>query len=131
MNVKKLVWVLLGCIGVGLGAVGTVVPVLPTVPFFLLATISFAKGSEKLHIWFINTKLYQDNLADYMAGNGMTWKTKLRIMIMVTLLMSIGFVMMGTKEIIAGCIVLSFVWVLHIFYFCFGIKTIPADKAVK
>ena len=59
-----------------------------------------------------------------MAGRGMTWKTKIRIMVTVTFLMAIGFFMMGRKSIVAGCIVLGFVWLFHILYFCFGVKTI-------
>ena len=126
MNIKKIFWIILGCIGVGLGAVGAVVPMLPAFPFLMLATFSFARSSEKLHTWFINTKLYKDNLEDYVAGRGMTWKTKIRIMVTVTLLMSVGFIMMGTKGIVTGCIVLSCVWLFHILYFIFGVKTIPA-----
>ena len=128
MKIKKLLWICLGCIGVGLGAVGAVVPMLPAFPFLLLAAFSFARSSEKLHTWFINTKLYQDNLADYVAGKGMTVKTKVRIMITVTLLMSIGFIMMGLKGIVTGCIVLGCVWAFHIVYFIWGVKTIPATK---
>lgn len=128
MNIKKILWMMLGCIGVGLGAVGAVLPMIPAFPFLLLAAISFAKSSEKLHEWFINTKLYKDNLEDYVAGRGMTWKTKIRIMLTVTVLMSIGFIMMGTKGIVTGCIVLGCVWAFHIFYFCFGVKTISANE---
>ena len=128
MKIKKILWICLGCIGVGLGAVGAVVPMLPAFPFLLLAAFSFARSSEKLHTWFINTKLYNDNLADYVAGKGMTVKTKVRIMITVTLLMSIGFIMMGLKGIVVGCIVLGCVWIFHIIYFIWGVKTIPASK---
>ena len=128
MNIKKLLWIILGCIGVGLGAVGAVVPMLPAFPFLMLAAFSFARSSEKLHTWFIGTKLYKDNLEDYVAGRGMTWKTKIRIMVTVTLLMSVGFIMMGTKGIVTGCIVLGCVWLFHILYFIFGVKTIPATK---
>lgn len=128
MNIKKIFWIILGCIGVGLGAVGAVVPMLPAFPFLMLAAFSFARSSEKLHTWFIGTKLYKDNLADYVAGKGMTVKTKVRIMITVTLLMSVGFVMMGLKGIVTGCIVLGCVWVFHIIYFLFGVKTIPATE---
>ena len=128
MKIKKILWICLGCIGVGLGAVGAVVPMLPAFPFLLLAAFSFARSSEKLHTWFINTKLYKDNLEDYVAGKGMTVKTKVRIMITVTLLMSIGFIMMGLKGIVTGCIVLGCVWAFHIVYFIWGVKTIPATK---
>lgn len=125
---KKLLYIILGCIGVGLGAVGAVVPMLPAFPFLMLAAFCFARSSEKLDRWFKGTKLYQDNLADYVAGKGMTVKTKVRIMITVTLLMSIGFIMMGLKGIVTGCVVLSCVWAFHILYFIWGVKTIPATK---
>ena len=128
MSIKKIFWIILGCVGVGLGAVGAVVPMLPAFPFLMLAAFSFARSSEKLHTWFIGTKLYKDNLEDYVAGRGMTWKTKIRIMVTVTLLMSVGFIMMGTKGIVTGCIVLGCVWLFHIVYFIFGVKTIPATK---
>ena len=49
MNVKKMFLVILGCIGVGIGAIGAVVPLLPSFPFLLLAAFSFAKSSERLH----------------------------------------------------------------------------------
>ncbi len=124
MNIKKLLYIILGCVGVGLGAVGAVVPMLPAFPFLMLSAFCFARSSEKLDRWFKSTKLYKDNLEDYVAGRGMTWKTKIRIMITVTLLMSIGFIMMGIKGIVTGCIVLGCVWVFHILYFCFGVKTI-------
>ena len=125
---KKLLYIILGCVGVGLGAIGAVVPMLPAFPFLMLAAFCFARSSEKLDRWFKGTKLYQDNLADYVAGRGMTVKTKVRIMITVTLLMSIGFIMMGLKGIVTGCIVLGCVWAFHIIYFIWGVKTIPATK---
>ena len=126
---KKILYLILGCFGVGMGAVGAIIPVLPTFPFLMLAAFCFAGSSEKLDRWFKNTKLYQDNLADFMAGRGMTMNAKVRIMVTVTLLMSIGFILMGMSGIITGCVVLSCVWVFHIVYFLFGIKTIPAKEA--
>ncbi len=125
---KKILYIILGCIGVGMGAVGAVVPMLPTFPFLMLATFCFARSSEKLNRWFKNTKLYKDNLADFAAGKGMTKKTKIRIMVTVTLLMSVGFIMMGLKGIVTGCVLLGCVWVCHLVYFIFGIKTIPATE---
>ena len=125
---KRILYIILGCIGVGLGAVGAVVPMLPAFPFLMLAAFCFARSSEKLDRWFKETKLYKDNLEDYVAGRGMTVKTKVRIMITVTALMSIGFIMMGLKGVVTGCVVLGCVWAFHIVYFIWGVKTIPAAK---
>ena len=106
----------------GLGVVGTVLPILPTVPFLLLAAYCFAKSSKKLHNWFVCTKLYKNNLESYVKGQGMTRETKIRIMVTVTVLMSIGFAMMHAVTL--GRIVLAGVWIFHIIYFAFGVKTV-------
>ena len=125
---KKILYIIIGCVGVGMGAVGAVLPVLPTFPFLMLATVCFARSSEKLECWFKSTKLYKDNLADFVAGKGMTKKAKIRIMVTVTLLMSVGLIMMGLKGIVTGCVVLGVVWLFHLVYFIFGIKTIPSTE---
>lgn len=126
MNLKKILYIILGCIDLGLGAVGAVVPMLPAFPFLLLAAFCFARSSRKLHTWFTGTKLYKDNLESYLAGKGMTKKTKVRIMVTVTLLMSVGFVMMHAVPV--GRIVLACVWVFHLVYFLFGVKTISVQN---
>lgn len=126
MNLKKIVLIIVGCIGVGLGAVGAVVPLLPAFPFLLLAAFCFARSSEKLNNWFINTKLYKNNLETYVKGQGMTWKTKIRVMITVTLLMSIGFIMMSNVPV--GRIVLACVWLFHMIYFIFICKTYKSEE---
>lgn len=122
---KKILYSILGCVGVSLGAIGAVLPVLPTFPFLLLSAFCFARSSKKLESWFKSTRLYKDNLADFVAGKGMTKRTKCRIMVSVTLLMSVGLIMMGVKGIVTGCIVLGSVWIFHLGYFLFGVKTIP------
>lgn len=129
MKVKKIVYIVVGCIGVGLGAVGAVVPLLPAFPFLLLATVCFAKSSEKLHNWFINTKLYKKNLESYVQGRGMDWPTKIRVMITVTVLMSIGFIMM--KNVPVGRVILACIWAFHIIYFAFGVKTMKTEDCLE
>ena len=126
---KKILYIVLGCISVGLGALGAVLPVLPTVPFLMLTVFCFARSSEKLDRWFRSTRLYEENLKDFVAGKGMTKKTKIRIMVTVTLLMSIGFVVMGLRGIVSGCVVLGLVWVFHIAYFVFGVRTYQEEPA--
>lgn len=129
MNLKKIIYIIVGCIGVGLGAVGAVVPMLPAFPFLMLAAYCFARSSEKLNNWFRGTRLYKDNLETYVQGKGMTMKTKIRIMTTVTLLMAVGFTMMALKGVVAGCVVLGFVWLFHIVYFLFGVKTLEEASA--
>ena len=122
MKLKKALYITLGCAGVALGAVGAVVPLLPAFPFLILAAYCFARSSERLHTWFIGTRLYKDNLESFVKGRGMTRRAKIRIMAVVTLTMAVGFAMMSRVPV--GRAVLAVVWVFHILYFLFGIKTI-------
>ncbi len=122
MKIKKIIYLCIGFVGLGLGAVGAVLPLLPAFPFLLLAAFGFSKSSEKLDKWFKNTKLYKNNLESYVKGQGMTVKTKIKIMITVTILMTVGFIMMNAVPV--GQIVLFFVWIFHIVYFSFIVKTI-------
>lgn len=122
MKIRKSIYMLLGFVGVGFGALGVMLPVLPTVPFLMMAAVCFGKSSKRLHTWFIGTKLFKNNLESYVQGKGMTWKTKIRIMIIVTLTMSVGFAMMG--QVPVGRMVLSCVWLFHIWYFIFKVKTL-------
>lgn len=123
MNLKRMLYLMLGFLGLFLGGVGAVLPLLPAFPFLLMAAVCFGKSSEKLDRWFRSTRLYKENLESYVAGRGMTTATKVRIMATVTVLMSIGFVMMHAVPV--GRIVLGCVWVFHVLYFLFGVKTIP------
>lgn len=129
MKIKRILWLILGFIGVGLGAVGAVVPMLPAFPFLMLALLGFGKSSERLHTWFIGTKLYKDNLESFVRGQGMTKKTKIRITVTVTLLMAFGFFMMFRKDLFIPCAILAGVWLFHILYFAFGVKKyVPAEQ---
>ena len=54
----KLFYVILGCIGLGLGAVGAAVPLLPAFPFLMLAAFCFARSSRRLNDWFLTAASY-------------------------------------------------------------------------
>lgn len=122
MKIKRLIFLILGCLSLGIGCVGIVLPFLPTVVFFLATLFCFAKSSRKLHDWFLGTKMYKKHLESYVQKRGMTVQTKAMVMASVTLSMGFGFVMM--KSVPVGRIVLAIVWACHIIYFIFGIKTI-------
>ena len=118
---SRIVYVSIGWICTVIGTIGTCVPLLPTVPLYLLAALCFAKGSRRVHAWFVSTKLYQDNLKSYAEGEGMTRKTKARIMLTITVQMAIGYVFMG--HVPFGRVFMVCVWAGLLVYFSFGVKT--------
>lgn len=124
---KKLFFVTLGCISLALGVIGIVLPILPTVPFFLLTAFCFAKSSERLHSWFLGTTMYKKYIGSYMKRKGMTLKAKLMLIGTVTAIMLPGFLMMGRVPV--GRIIMAVVWVGHIVYFGFIVKTITQEEA--
>ena len=121
MTIRKLCYLALGMTGLALGALGAVLPLLPAFPFLLLAAWGSAKAATGWTAGSRAPALYRDNLADLAAGRGLTRGAKLRIMGTVTVLMAVGFWMM--HAVLIGQIVLGCVWVGHLLYFLFGIKT--------
>lgn len=120
-----ILWVFAGFISLGLGSIGIVLPILPTVPFYMLTVFCFAKSSKKLHSWFLGTKLYKKHLESFVQKREMTIKTKVTIMSTVTIVMAVGFIMM--KNVPIGRICLMVVWICHIVYFFGKIKTAKAE----
>lgn len=131
MKLKQIIFLIIGCLSLALGCVGIVLPILPTVPFFLLTVFCFANSSQKLHDWFIGTQMYKKHLESFVQKKGMTVRTKATILPSVTALMAVGFVLMLRKGIIVPCVILAVVWVCHLVYFLFGVKTIPAAETAQ
>lgn len=125
-NIKRIFWLLLGCISMGIGAVGVVLPILPTFPFLLLALFGFAKISAKMENWFRSTGLYRKHLEPLMEKKTMTRRAKITVMLSMTLFMGIGFWFMDSVPV--GRVILALVWLFHMIYFTKGIRTAAAGE---
>ena len=68
--------------------------------------------------------MYKKHLDSFVKKKGMTIKTKVTILTLVTIIMLFGFVLMMIKGIIRTSIILAAVWLFHLVYFIFFVKTI-------
>lgn len=114
----------LGFLSVGLGVLGILLPILPTTPFLLLAAVFFARGSERFHEWFTNTKLYKKYMEQTFEKKQMTRQGKCSVLAMVTVLLGIGFIL---SPVYARAVI-GVVLALHYYYFLFRIKTIGKQE---
>ena len=71
-------WMLIsaGMICVGLGALGIILPGLPTTPFLLVAAYCFARSSEHFHDWLLNHRWFGSYVRNFEEGRGMTRPAK-------------------------------------------------------
>lgn len=127
-KIKSLIFIFLGLISLVMGIVGIILPILPTVPFLLLTSFFFAKGSEKFNRWFLSTKIYQKHLDGFVKNKVMTIKSELLLLSLVSLML---FSSMWLIDKLIVSIVLTILIVIKYLYFIFSIKTVSKKEYLK
>ena len=126
-KILNLIFVVAGFLCAGLGTLGVVLPLIPTTPFYLLAVVFFAKGSKRFHDWFTSTRVYKRHLSEFVKSRGMTLRTKLMILLPVTVLFMFYFVTVPVPQM---RFLFVFLLITKYSYFFLRIKTLPPnDKA--
>jgi uncharacterized membrane protein YbaN (DUF454 family) len=88
-NVKRMLFVLVGTLFLAIGFVGIIIPVLPTTPLLLLAAACYLRGSERLHRWMIENRIFGEFIRNYREGRGI--KPRQKAVTLAFLWMTISF----------------------------------------
>lgn len=111
----KFVWAGLGLICVGLAGLGVFLPLLPTVPFLLLASFFFARSSERLHNWLLSHRVFGPMIEDWNRSGAINPTAKKYATLSIALVFGLSLVMGApTKVLIIQIVVLGavsvFIW---------------------
>ena len=125
-NPLKMLWLAAAFLCLGIGAVGVILPILPTTPFLLVASFCFARGSERFHRWFLNTKLYRNHLDSFVRDRAMTLKTKFCILLPASAMLLIAMYMMSN---LPGRLFILFLIFFKYIYFFTKIRTVREGES--
>lgn len=111
----RIIWAALGLVSVGLGLIGIVLPLLPTVPFMLLAAFFFARSSERLHNWLLGHPTFGPPIEDWNARGAINPRVKRISTVSVVAVFALSLILgLKTSVLIIQAIVLSlvmlFIW---------------------
>lgn len=125
-QIKKFLLVVTGLIFFGIGVAGTVLPVLPGGPFYLVSAFCFTKSSERLDNWFKSTEVYDKYVEGFLQKRGMTRKEKIRINLIADFFIVLSLFMV---DILFAQIIIIVLGLYKHYYFIKKIKTIkPGEK---
>lgn len=111
----RVLWLLLGLTSVGLGLLGAFLPLLPTVPFMLLAAFFFARSSERLHNWLLSHPRFGPPIVDWNESGAINRRVKLiasasiAVTFGVSLLLGVRPMILMIQAVTLGLVAL-FIW---------------------
>ena len=120
-RIKKIIFVIAGFIFLLLGIIGIVLPILPTVPFLLLTSYCFARGSSKFETWFKSSKIYKKYLESFIINKSMTLKQKIYTSTFADIMIAFPLIILNNLYIKLFLIIII---IFKYYYFIFKIKTI-------
>ena len=105
---KRIVFFVVGVLALGLGALGVLLPILPTTPFVLVAAFAFANSSERLHQWLLDHRLFGPLIDNWRRYHAISRNAKIAsVLSMIAIIMISILFRAPTHAIIIQIVVLS------------------------
>jgi len=94
---KKILWNALGILSLIMAYIGVITPGLPYSPFVVFAAYCFSNGSETLHNWIYNHKLFGPFLTNWTEKR--VFPLKMKYMMLLTMSVSLAMMFVGNVPI--------------------------------
>ncbi len=117
--IARTLWIILGSALVAIGAIGAVVPGLPTTIFLILAAACYIRSSQTLYDWLISNKTFGPYLKDYREGKGMPRNAKILAVSMIVLFA--GYAALFAIENLWVRVMVAVTGLIGIFYVLFKV----------
>jgi uncharacterized membrane protein YbaN (DUF454 family) len=89
MGLKRGLFIVAGTICLGLGALGIILPLLPTTPFLLLSAACYLRGSNRMYQWLLNNKWFGTYIRNYREGKGIPLRGKIAALVLLWITISL------------------------------------------
>jgi len=76
-KIVRALFFVAGTVSLAIGAIGIVLPILPTTPLLLLALACYCRSSERMTKWVLTNKYFGSYIRRYKEGKGIPIKTKI------------------------------------------------------
>lgn len=111
----RILWLITGLFALAFGLLGVVLPLLPTVPFMILAAFCFSKSSDRLHDWLVNHPIYGSHIRDWRDHGAIHPNAKrlstamIAMAFCMSLLLGVKPVLLAVQALVLS-IVMIFIW---------------------
>lgn len=107
-STKRIILAVVGVVALALGAIGVVLPLLPTTPFLLVAAFAFANSSERLHRWLLAHQLFGPLIDNWRRHGAISRRAKIvSVLSMAGILLISVLAAAPTQVLVIQALVLS------------------------
>lgn len=119
MEISRVLFFTLGLTFLGIGAIGIVLPVLPTTPFVIVSALCFGKSSERFERWISNNRYFGSYIGNYKTRKGVPLDVKIKsiiflwVMLLVSIFFFISNIYIQILLMVVGVGVTAHIWMLN------------------
>ena len=107
-HAARLTWLAVGIVAIALGALGVVLPLLPTTPFVLVAAFAFANSSDRLHAWLVDHNVFGELIVNWRRHGAISRPAKVASVLSMAAVLVVSLVLdVPASVLVVQAVILS------------------------